>query len=376
MRLACLTLALIVCAVAAPAASAQQYKGSTAAWAELTATVADGQLTAFKTKTGRLQSCDGSGANPQEIVWTGAAVPVVGGKFHLEGDTKDTWDGASHWTADGTISLDGRELTGTIKAGGVNTFGKLCEGTWTFEAIIAPRQVTAPAKRTFTATIGSASYDPGVSFDFKRGVITHLTARVGVACASGSQLGAQLNTTAYGLDPIQVDKGGRFRIAGAVIDDYGVVTRYVLSGRISGRSAVGMVESHRPDITNGKTEVCSRRALWRAKAGTAAGASGPMAHYVVVPFRYGREGAFAYYLQVKMNGCTRANRARIAVVGGPSQTAGCRGTVRLGPLTPKRRYRVRVSALRTRGARVLRRAAAVASEVYLPGDDGNWIQID
>jgi hypothetical protein len=40
-----------------------------------------------------------------------------------------------------------------------------------------------------------------------------------------------------------------------------------------------------------------------------------------------------------------------------------------------RRYRVRVTALKIRGGKVVRRAGALPTEVYLPGEDGDWIRI-
>ena len=363
-----LVLALFVCVPAASPAAAQEFKGSTAYWADLTATVQDGRIVAFKTRTGRLQSCQGhSGGDPQDIQITGP-VAIVDGKFHLEGVTKDGWGDPFTWSADGTVSLDGRDLTGTLRTSGVTTFGDRCEGEWPFEAIIAPSQARPPLKPTFRGTL--------VSFNYKAGVITNLTAQVGTTCPGGSVLGARLLTSASGIDPIRVDKGGRFRVAGGVIDDYGVVTRYVLTGRVTGRRAVGTVESYRYSDTNGKIDKCTRNDLWRAAMETAPKVNrAPQAFYLVAPFRWGSPGAFSYYLIVKMSGCARANRVRVSIAGGPTSTTGCRGQVRLGPLTPKRRYRVRVTALKTRGARVLRRSPTVTSEVYLPGDDGNWIEI-
>lgn len=364
-------------ATAAPA-SASDFKGQAAGWGAVTATISDGTLTAFRMHTGRFASCDGqpdpgSAADPQQLDYAGAPVQLTGGAFHLEGTSVDDWGDQFHWTVDGTLSLDGREITGTGSASGDTVFEKGCVGTWSFDAIVPSSGPRSPVRRTFAAVAGRGGYDPGVSFDYRDGVITHLTAGVGVECADTSVYGANMDSGADGLDPIHVDRGGHFRVQGTVLDEYGAVNHYVIAGRIRGKQASGTVHATR-DAPNGGAGRCTRDVTWRASAQRPP-APGPSAYFGVIPFRFGAPGAWSYYLVVKLNGCARAGKVQASVAGGPALTAGCHGQVRLGPLTPRRTYVTKVVPLALRGGRVTHRGRAVSTRVYLPGDDGNWIKI-
>jgi hypothetical protein len=236
--------------------------------------------------------------------------------------------------------------------------------------------VDLPVRRTFESVPNiNRAFNPQVTFDYSRGVIKHLTAGVGVECPDGGTYDAQLNTTAYDMDPVRVDKTGRFRIAGAVLDTYGTVNHFVLVGRIRGHRASGTMSSYRYTEMKGSLEKCARSTVWRSTTTQSTAANGPAAYFEVLPFRYGEAGAWSYYLIVKLTGCAHANRVRVSVAGGAVKTTGCHGQAKLGPLAPKRTYRVRVTALRTRGGRVVRREAAVPATVYLPGEDGDWIRL-
>src|SRR5262245_34845166 len=98
-------------AVTAPAASATDYRGSTASAAGLDATVDGGHVTRFHTSTARFPTCEGGGTlDPQELVYAGAPAAIVDGAFQLTG-TSNAADGSPfQWAADGTLSADGREL--------------------------------------------------------------------------------------------------------------------------------------------------------------------------------------------------------------------------------------------------------------------------
>jgi hypothetical protein len=74
--------------------------------------------------------------------------------------------------------------------------------------------------------------------------------------------------------------------------------------------------------------------------------------------------------------CSEANYAHVGIAGGPSQTIGCGGQVKLGPLTPRRNYEVTATAMFIRHGTVIHRGTAPALSVYLPGDDGNWILLN
>src|SRR5258708_1502575 len=83
-------------------------------------------------------------------------------------------------------------------------------------------------------------------------------------------------------------------------------------------------------------------------------------------FRYGRPGAWDYYLIAKLSGCANGNGAPVRIVGGASKTVGCRGQAKLEPLTPKRTHRVVVSALLTRRRGPVKSGTAPRLTVHLP----------
>jgi hypothetical protein len=300
---------------------------------------------------------------------------VIGGRFHLEGTTRDDWGDPFNWTVDGSISLDGRELSGTATTSGDTVFDKGCAGTWRFDAIVPPHRAELPVRRTFTAADNNRLSNPQVTFDYAHGVIRHLTTYTQVECPDQSAFDAEVNTTAYDIDPVRVDKAGRFRAAGAVLDGYGVVNHFVLSGRIKGQVATGTVTADRYDSLSNQDVKCTGDSVWRSTSTASTATHAPAAFFDVDPMRYGHPGVWSYYLVVKVTACARANRARVALAGGAAKTTSCHGKVRLGPLTPRRAYRIKVTALKTRHGRVLRRAAAVPAEVYLPGEDGDWIRL-
>src|SRR5947208_1897867 len=81
------------------------------------------------------------------------------GNFHLEGTTTDGWGDTFHWAADGLVSLDGREITGTVTTSGDTVFEKGCTGTWAFDAIVAAHQSALPVRRTFMPASNNRSFN-------------------------------------------------------------------------------------------------------------------------------------------------------------------------------------------------------------------------
>jgi hypothetical protein len=366
-------VAMLIAVAFCTRANAQPYQGATAGWAGLSLAVGGGQLTAFTTSTGRVP-CTGTGTgqdvDPVKVAMpVGGAVAVEAGRFHLAGQSTTDHGAAAEWTVDGAMSLDQREVTGTLTIDTTNVSGAACHGTFDLDAIVAPRATTTPRNATFTpAAPTTAGYNPLVSFDYKNGAVTHLSAGLSVLCADTSVLGARLDTTAYRMDPIRPSRDGRFRIQGGVLDDYKVVNHFVITGRIVGRTATGTIDASRELDVNGVVSKCTRHIRWRATAVRPAAAAAPPVFFNVVPFRFGAPSAWRYYLIVKVTACSHARRARVSVVGGPSQTVACGKSARLGPLAPQRTYRVRVSA---RGGR-----SAPVVPVYLPGEDGDWVRLN
>ena len=77
---------------------------------------------------------------------------------------------------------------------------------------------------------------------------------------------------------------------------------------------------------------------------------------------------------MRAQSCHYANRVRVTVRG-TTKLLGCGSRALFGPLPPKQTHRVRAVALKMRGRKVLRRQRISSSEVYLPGDDGNWVRV-
>jgi hypothetical protein len=163
---------------------------------------------------------------------------------------------------------------------------------------------------------------------------------------------ADVDTAAYRQDPVPVTRIGNFHIQGAVLDAYGAVVHYVIGGTIRGNHATGSLRSYRFDyagnIGDSAVVKCSNSKRWSSVRNSTASASGPLAFFDVVPFRFGHAGEWTYYLIVKVTACSHANRVRAGILGGPSLTIGCGGQAKLGPLTPKRTYSVVITALLTR----------------------------
>lgn len=364
-----LSLALLV-ALCSPSFGAV-YSGKTADFGALSATIANGTLTSFKTQTGRLHSCagkpdNGSSWDPQDLVYSGPPVALNGGKVHLAGLSKDDYGDPFVWSVDGALSLDGTELTGTASVSGNTKFEKGCVGTWTFDAIIPPAKPQVRRHHTFTGTF---------SFDLDHGSVTHLTANVGVTCPDTSVLGAMVDTAAYGQDPIRLSKSGGFKLSGAVLDDYGVINHFKLKGHVHGHKATMSYRSTRTSTTNGKTSTCSGHGTEEATSESPTLSAAPSAFFNILPYREGRPGAWTYYLIAKLTGCANAQQVEVKVAGGPTKKTTCKGQTRLGPLAPQHTYTVRVTALRVKHGRVVGRTAAVPATVYLPGEDGDWIRL-
>jgi hypothetical protein len=210
---------------------------------------------------------------------------------------------------------------------------------------------------------------PNVHFDYRHGVITHLSANAGTEC-NQSEFPATLYTTAYTLDPVQVNRG-RFKVVADVLDDYSVVTHVVVAGRIKGKVARGTISSSRYWDVNGTIEHCTRHLNWVARSSKTSTSVGG-AFYDVAPYRYGKPGAWHYYFVVKPHNCVDHVTAVRFTVGGRSRTVACNTTRKVGPLKPMHSYSISALAIRTRHGRAIGKVRLGASSLYLPGDDAAW----
>jgi hypothetical protein len=373
LRAVTLTSALVLALVAVAPALATGYKGDVDYWGNFTVTIVNNQVTALQGHSSGVPCGDGSEIDP--VTFTlGAPVPVVDGKFHAQGTTQDVYRHTVNWSLDASVSVT-RTISGTVTISGPDpTQRTTCTKTFRVTAIIPPRNL---APRTNTNFIDATppragTTAPQVNFDYRKGVVTHLSANAGTMCGE-SVMGARLYTTASGLDPVQVN-GGRFRIVTDLLDDYDVVTHVVVTGRITGKTAAGTIDSSRNWDVNGTLVHCSQHLRWVARSGQApaVGSSGG-AYYEVDPYRYGRPGSWNYYLVVRPFACNNhVTSVRFHVLGGPTLTVHCNTMRKLGPLRPKQRYHVTASALHTRKRKVFSRTRLGDTFTYLPGDDAAW----
>jgi hypothetical protein len=367
-----LVVAVALITVSATGSSATGYKGDVDYWGALTVSIDHNQVTALQGRSGGIPCAGPSQINPV-LFSLSAPVPVINGKFHAQGTALDDYRHPIQWSLDASISVT-RTILGTVSLSGPPPIGSgTCSRTFRVAAIIPPTSALPPQQTTFVdATPASSGRTaPDVNFDFRHGVITHFSARATTMCGQ-SVMGARLYSTAYHLDPIQVN-GGRFRIVADVLDDYSVVTHVVVAGRIVGKTATGTIDSSRSEDLNGTIVPCSEHYRFRALASRPTARSGG-AFYDLQPYRYGHSGAFQYYFAVEPRACiNHVSEVRFSVVGGPSRTAPCNARRKLGPLQSKRNYHIRVLALHTHRGKVVARSQLADTFAYLPGDDANWV---
>jgi hypothetical protein len=347
-------------------ASATNYKGDVQYWGAFNLTIIGDHVSSLRGHSGRIP-CSGDGdLDPVDFRLT-SPVPVVNGSFTAAGTTKSGYNTPLEWSLKASVSI-ARTVAGTVTISGKSPHGdRQCSGTFRVAAIIPPRYTRPRVNTTYTGT--------QVNFDYKRGVVSTLTAFASTTCPGGGSMGAKLHSTAYRLDPIQVNSG-RFHVEADILDDYGVVTHVLVKGKISGKSASGTVTSSRGWDLNGKLLRCTGRYAWKASvpAGPAPAISSSGAFYDITPYRYGVPGAWTYYLMVRPNACTGGVTAVRFTVAGAARTVPCNTSVRLGPLNPKRTYRVHVVAIRTRNGSTLGTQLLADANVYIPGDDGHWVR--
>ncbi len=366
-------LALLVALVFVATASSTDYTGDVDYWGALKVSIDNNQVTALQGHSGGIPCGGGTQINPVNFSLS-SPVPVVDGKFHAEGTALDDYRHAIAWSLDATISVS-RTISGTVSLSGPPPVGSgTCSRTFRVAAIIPPSSALPPQQTTFVDATppSSGQIAPDVNFDFRHGVITHFSARASTMCGR-SEMDARLYSTAYHLDPIQVN-GGRFRIVADVLDEYSVVTHVVVAGRIIGKSATGTIDSSRSQDLNGTIVPCSQHYRWKAVASrpSAAGRAGG-AFYDVLPYRYGRPGSYQYYFAPEPRACINHVSAVRFTVAGVSRTIHCNTRRKLGPLQPKRSYRIRALALHTRRGKTVARSRLADSLTYLPGDDANWV---
>jgi hypothetical protein len=357
----------------AGSASATGYGGDVDYWGKFTVSIANNRVTALQGTSGGVPCGDGVQIDP--VTFTLAApVPVTNGKFHAAGTTTDDYNDTVQWSLDASVSVT-RTISGTVSISGPEpaTHATTCSKTFHVAAIIPPRNLAPKLDTNFVDATPPRRNPvaPAVYFDYRHGVITHLSANAGTDC-NQSEFPARLYTTAYRLDPVQVN-GGRFKVVADVLDDYSVVTHVVVSGRIKGKVARGTIASSRYWDVNGTLEHCTRHLSWVARSSHPVASAGG-AFYDVEPYRAQQAGgSWRYYFAARPHNCiNHVVAVRFTIVGGPSRTVACNTIRKVGPLKPKRNYLIVVTGIRVRAGKKLSRVRLGTLSAYLPGDDAAW----
>jgi len=355
-------------------AFATGYQGDVDYWTKFEVTINNNQVTAFGGTSGGVPCGDGTQIDPVAFQLA-APVPVTNGKFQAAGTSKDDYNDTVQWSLSASVSVT-RTISGTVTVSGPEpaTHAKTCSRTFHVEAIIPPRNLVPKLTTNFVdATPPTANpVAPNVHFDYRHGVITHLSANAGTECDQ-SEFPATLYTTAYRLDPVQVN-GGRFKVVADVLDDYSVVTHVIVAGRIKGDVARGTISSSRYWDVNGTIRHCTRHLNWVAHGANTSGSAGG-AFYDVAPYRYGKPGAWHYYFAVKPYNCVNQVTAVRFTVGGRSRIVACNSTRKVGPLKPMHSYSISALAIRIRHGKAIGKRHLGSSFLYLPGEDAAWTPV-
>ena len=347
------------------------YRGDVDSWGAFAVSIGNHQVTSLQGTSGGVPC--GNGAQIDPVTFTLAApVPVTDGKFQAAGTTTDDYNDTIQWSLAASVSVT-RTISGSVTVTGPEpaTHATTCSKTFRVAAIVPPRNLPPDLDTNFLdATSPTANpVAPEVHFDYRHGVVTHLSANAGTECGQ-SEFPATLDTTAYRLDPVQAN-GGRFRVVADVLDDYSVVTHVVVAGRIDGKVARGTISSSRYWDVNGTLEHCTRHLRWVARSAHASTSVGG-AFYDADPYRYGKPGAWSYYFAVKPYNCAARIGAVRFAVGGTSRTVPCDATRKVGPLKPMHDYELTAVAIRTSRGKALGDVRLGPSLLYLPGDDAAW----
>ncbi len=374
MRLGVVALICVVVlgVLGAGATSATGYHGAVGYQGAFTVTIVKNEVTALRGQSGAINCSDGYRVESAPFALA-SPVPVTDGKFEASGTASKEGDDPIQWSLEATVSVS-RKIVGSVTVTGADPLNPTvtCSKTFPVEAIIPPERIGGHSHTNFTrAPLRAPHWETNLHFDYRHGVITHLRANVSTECPDSGWLPGSFYSTAYRLDPIQVNRG-RFRVETDVLDSRDVVTHVVISGRIKGRVARGTLSASREEAVGDSTDRCAVHTIWKAQSLRPQPTLG-IAWYSVQPYRWGHSGHWSYYVAARPNGCANGVTAvGFSIVGGPARTVACNETRKLGPLRPKRNYHIKATAIRTRHGRVIGRRKIGISVVYVPGDDAYW----
>jgi hypothetical protein len=197
LRPVTLTTALLLALVAAAPALATDYRGDVDYWGRFTVSINNNRVTALQGLSGSVPCGNGFEIDPVDFALS-APVRVVDGRFHAAGTSLDPYQHTINWSLDASVSVS-RTISGSVTISGTDPLQRAtCSKTFRVAAIIPPRNLVPPAQTNFVDATSVGSIAPRVNFDYRNGVVTHLSANAGTACGQ-AEMGASLYSTASEL---------------------------------------------------------------------------------------------------------------------------------------------------------------------------------
>lgn len=370
-------LATCAAALAIPGlARATEFKGSVDFWGPITITVSSNgaMVTAITGHSGAVTCASGTSVDPIDFALA-SPVAIHQGHFEAAGVGKTPgWGTPTSWSLSASLSIR-RTISGTVKVTAQVPTGEICKSTFLVSAVVAPKSARSPSTAMYMPHEPSAA---SVKFDYRHDVLTHLVVVAPVTCPDTSAFTAQLDSVSYGIDPIQVNRG-HFKVSTDVLDVYGVVMHVAMTGTVKGRIAAGSISASRGQDIRGTIQTCKMHGSWSSQEPPTAAppppqpaAGGSGAFYSVDPYRYGNAGAWTYFLIVEPTSCAGGVVAvKFTISHGASKTVPCGVKAKLGPVMPLQTYLVTAAAIRRSGSPL----PLAESNIYVPGDDGNWVPV-
>jgi len=365
--------------VAAARAAPVKYTMQLGSGSAKNALTLDGDhLTAFQVEIAPTSCTTGDLREDATSAWTvklASPVALSDGRFQTSGTASSIYDqGAvrgypADYTLSGSVSPDHSVVTGTVTySNGNDPFLTGCAATKTFMAIPTVVEPDGPvnAKATFQSQF--------VSFNYHGGVISDLRATANFECGDSID-DAEVWMSDYHFPAIHASRSGRWALTSYVLDSYGRIIIFHITGRVSGKKATGRITvAEPPGLTFITGKSCHGNRPWTATRPTPPAPPGPSAFFDWQAVRVPSGAAYRYYFYAMSLSCTNGASAVQITVASGRVTIPCsaHGGWASGPLAPGRTYATIATAVKIRGGRVLARGTPVAGTISMPGAGDYW----
>lgn len=230
------------------------------------------------------------------------------------------------------------------------------------------------------------------------GKVTKLAFSATLRCPDGSGANKGYDYDAERGDPPVPIVDGAFELRWSRSDGNG--DAYVVKGSISDGTASGTVhvEAHEFSGVAPEGDICSADITWTAKrvsvepppSTSPRRSTRPFATWVLDGLRArttptaGYPYKHAYAIGLTPLSCFRANYVLVRVGRAKAKRVSCRPEGKISsptvinryPLRPRRHYQVRVTPVRIRRGRVIKRGRTMSQRFYLAGSDSLWTDGD